>query len=99
MPVGGWALFAPEAYKSFVNANRKNYDSGKLALVMPDTLKVEVELLRDGYAQVLVGQRPYEMGQKAMDILLALKKGEKVPPITYVGLDVVTKANAAKFLE
>ncbi len=66
---------------------------------MPDTLKVEVELLRDGYAQVLVGQRPYEMGQKAMDILLALKKGEKVPAITYVGLDVVTKANAAKFLE
>jgi ribose transport system substrate-binding protein len=99
VPVGGWALFAPEAYKSFVNANRKNYDSGKLALVMPDTLKVEVELLRDGYAQVLVGQRPYEMGQKAMDILLALKKGEKVPAITYVGLDVVTKANAAKFLE
>jgi len=99
VPVGGWALFAPEAYKSFVNANRKNYDSGKLALVMPDTLRIEVELLHDGYAQVLVGQRPYEMGEKAMDILLALKKGQTVPPITYVGLDVVTKANAAKFLD
>jgi ribose transport system substrate-binding protein len=99
VPVGGWALFAPEAYKGFVNANRKNYDSGKLALVMPDTLRVEVELLRDGYAQVLVGQRPYEMGEKAMDILLALKKGEKVPAVTFVGLDVVTKANAAKFLK
>jgi ribose transport system substrate-binding protein len=99
VPVGGWALFAPEAYKSFVNANRKNYDSGKLALVMPDTLKIEVELLRDGYAQVLVGQRPYEMGEKAMDLMLALKKGEKVPPITYVGLDVVTKDNAAQFLK
>lgn len=99
VPVGGWALFAPEAYKSFVRANRKNYDSGKLALVMPDTLKVEVELLDQGYAQVLVGQRPFEMGEKAMDILLALKKGEAVPKITYVGLDVVTKANAAQFLK
>lgn len=99
VPVGGWALFAPEAYKSFVNAHKAAYDSGKLALVMPDTLKIEVELLQQGYAQVLVGQRPYEMGEKAMDMLLALKKGEKVPLINYVGLDVVTKANAAQFLK
>lgn len=98
VPVGGWALFAPEAYRSFVNAHRKEYDSHKLTLVMPDTLRIEVELLRDGYAQVLVGQRPYEMGEKAMDILLALKKGQKVPVINYVGLDVVTKDNAAQFL-
>jgi ribose transport system substrate-binding protein len=99
VPVGGWALFAPEAYRSFVNAHRREYDSHKLTLVMPDTLRVEVELLRDGYAQVLVGQRPHEMGEKAMDMLLALKKGEKVPVINYVGLDVVTKDNAAQFLK
>jgi len=99
VPIGGWALFAPEAYKSFVQANRKNYDSGKLALVMPDTLKVEVQLLNGGYAQVLVGQRPFEMGEKAMDMLLALKGGKDVPKITYVGLDVVTKENAAPFLK
>ena len=66
---------------------------------MPDTLRIEVELLRDGYAQVLVGQRPYEMGEKAMDMLLALKNGQKVPVINYVGLDVVTKDNAAQFLK
>ncbi len=99
VPVGGWALFAPEAYRGFVDAHRKQYDSHKLTLVMPDTLRVEVELLRDGYAQVLVGQRPYEMGEKAMDMLLALKKGEKLPTINYVGLDVVTKDNAAQFLK
>jgi ribose transport system substrate-binding protein len=99
VPVGGWALFAPEAYRSFVDAHRKAYDSHKLTLVMPDTLRIEVELLRDGYAQVLVGQRPYEMGEKAMDILLALKKGQKVPVMNYVGLDVVTKDNAAQLLK
>jgi ribose transport system substrate-binding protein len=99
VPVGGWALFAPEAYRSFVNAHRREYDSHKLTLVMPDTLRVEVELLRDGYAQVLVGQRPFEMGEKAMDMLLALKKGQAVPAINYVGLDVVTKENAAQFLK
>ena len=98
-PVGGWALFAPEAYKGFVNAHRKAYDSGNLTLVMPDTLPVEVELLRDGYAQALVGQRPGEMGAKAMDLLLALRQGKPVPAVTYVGLDVVTKENAAQFLK
>ena len=70
----------------------------KLPLVMPDTLPMELQLLKDGYVQVLVGQRPYEMGQKAMDLLLALKKGEKVPVVTSVGLDVVTKDNVDKFL-
>lgn len=70
VPVGGWALFAPEAYKAFVWANQRNYDSGKLALVMPDTLRVEVELLQQGYAQVLVGQRPAEVGERAMDMLM-----------------------------
>lgn len=99
VPIGGWALFAPEAYKAFVNANRARYDSGKLFLIMPDTLRIEVELLQQGFAQVLVGQRPFEMGEKAMDMLLALKKGQAVAPINYVGLDIVTKANAAQFLK
>jgi ribose transport system substrate-binding protein len=34
-----------------------------------------------------------------MDVLLKLKKGEKVDPITIVGLDVVTKENVDKFLK
>jgi len=48
---------------------------------------------------VLVGQRPAEMGAKAMDILLKLKKGEKVDPVNIAGLDVVTKDNVDKFLK
>jgi ribose transport system substrate-binding protein len=99
VPVGGWALFAPEAYKGFVDAHRAAYESGKLALIMPDTLPQELELLQAGYAQVLVGQRPAEMGAKAMDMLLALHEGKKVPEINYVGLDVVTKENVGQFLK
>ena len=98
IPVGGWALFAPKAYRSYVDANMDKVKAGKFPLVMPDDLPVELQTLKDGYAQVLVGQRPYEMGQKAMDLLLALKKGEKVAPVTMVGLDIVTKDNVDKFL-
>ncbi len=98
IPVGGWALFAPKAYKGFIDANMDKVKSGKLPLVMPDTLPVELQLLKDGYVQTLVGQRPYEMGQKAMSMLVALKKGEKLPVVNAVGLDVVNKDNVDKFL-
>jgi ribose transport system substrate-binding protein len=97
IPVGGWALFAPKAYQNFVNTVREKRKD--MPLVMPDTLPVELQALKDGYADVLVGQRPYEMGEKAMDVLNWLKKGEKVEPVTIVGLDVVTKENADKFLK
>ena len=97
IPVGGWALFAPKAYQNFVNTVREKRKD--MPLVMPDTLPVELQALKDGYADVLVGQRPYEMGEKAMDILLKLKKGEKVEPVTIAGLDVVTKENVDKFLK
>jgi ribose transport system substrate-binding protein len=39
------------------------------------------------------------MGEKVMDTLLAIKKGEKVPEIVYTGLDIVTKDNVAKMLK
>jgi ribose transport system substrate-binding protein len=77
IPVGGWPMFAPEGFKAFASRNKKDIDSGKFKLVVADTLKMQLELLSDGYANALVGQRPFEMGQKSMDILLAIKKGEK----------------------
>ncbi len=98
VPVGGWPMFAPAGYKAFVDRNRKDIDAGKFTLVVADTLKVQLELLRDGYSNSLIGQRPFEMGEKSMDILLAIKKGEKVPEIVYTGLDTVTKDNVAKML-
>ena len=99
VPVGGWPMFAPEGYKAFVNNNKKDIDAGKFTLVVADTLKMQLELLRDGYSNALTGQRPFEMGEKSMDILLAIKKGEKVPEIVYTGLDLVTKDNVAQMLK
>lgn len=99
VPIGGWPMFAPEGYKAFVNKNKKDIDAGKFTLVVADTLKMQLELLRDGYSNALTGQRPFEMGEKSMDTLLAIKKGEKVPEIIYTGLDLVTKDNVAQLLK
>jgi ribose transport system substrate-binding protein len=99
VPVGGWPMFAPEGFKAFATRYKKEIDSGKFTLVVADTLKMQLELLRDGYANALVGQRPFEMGEKSMDTLLAIKKGQKVPEIVYTGLDLVTKDNVAQMLK
>ncbi|MGC4026876.1 MAG: sugar-binding protein [Mesorhizobium sp.] len=99
VPVGGWPLFAPDGWKNFVNPLKADVDSKKLALVAADTLPAELELLKEGYVHVLVGQRPNEMGQVAMQTLLKIKKGEKVDEIIYTGLDRVTSANVGDFLK
>jgi ribose transport system substrate-binding protein len=97
--VGGWPLFVPEGYRNFVDNNAERFKSGKLVAVSADTLLSELQLLKQGYVAALVGQRPFEMGEKAMDTLLALHDGKSVPAIVYTGVDRVTKDNVDQFLK
>jgi ribose transport system substrate-binding protein len=97
--VGGWPLFVPEGYRNFVDSNADRFKSGKLVAVSADTLPSELQLLKEGYVAALVGQRPFEMGEKAMDALLALHGGKPVQEIIYTGVDRVTKDNVGEFLK
>jgi ribose transport system substrate-binding protein len=97
--VGGWALFTENAYTAFYTAHKEAIDSGKLTIVSSDTLPAELDELSKGEVTALVGQQPYAMGAKAMDILLALTQGKTEAPIQYVGLDVVTKDNVAQYMK
>jgi ribose transport system substrate-binding protein len=99
IPVGGWPMFAPEAYQKVASKHKKDIDAGKFTLVVADTLPVQIQFLKDGLANALVGQRPFEMGEKSMDTLLSIKKGEKVPEVIHTGLDLVTKDNADTFMK
>jgi ribose transport system substrate-binding protein len=96
--VGGWPLFTENAYSSFYKAHKAAIDSGKLSIVSADTLPAELSELSKGEVAALVGQQPYAMGAKAMEILQALTQGKTEAPIQYVGLDVVTKDNVAQFM-
>jgi len=54
-----------------------------------------VELLKGGYSLGQVGQRPFDMGYKAIYFLKDIKDGKKPPADpTYTGLDVCTPKNA-----
>ncbi len=69
--------------------------SGALALVVADTLPVQIDLLKEGLASGNVGQRPFEMGYRAMYFLKDIKDGKPAPKDpTYTGLDVCTPKTA-----
>jgi len=98
--VGGWPLFAPEAYKQALKPKAAAMKAGKFAVVSFDTLRAELEILKAGYVSALVGQRPYQMGVDSIDALYAYvtKKTKPADP-SHTGLDVVTKANVDSFLK
>jgi ribose transport system substrate-binding protein len=99
VPVGGWPLFTQGAFTGFTNAHKPAIASGAFTIVSADTLPVELQAVQAGQVSGLVGQRPFEMGEKAIEIMLALKQGQTQPVTTYAGLDEVTKDNVAKFIK
>lgn len=96
VPTGGFPQFATQAYKNVVQKFKPRIDSKELALVVADTLPVQIDLLKAGLSLGQVGQRPFEMGYKTMFFLKDIKDG-KAPPKdpTYTGLDVCTPQNVA----
>jgi ribose transport system substrate-binding protein len=94
--LGGWAQQGCEAF----NATGAQYDarfkSGDLVVVAGDTVGCQLDTVRAGHSQVNVGQRPYEMGLRAPDIMIDIIKGNKVDNPMYTGLDECTPDNVDK---
>ncbi len=93
-PTGGFPQFVPDAYEKVASKYKDKIAKGELALVVADTLPVQIDLMKKGLSAGQVGQRPFEMGYKAMYFLKDIKDG-KAPPAdpTYTGLDVCTPKN------
>ena len=94
-PTGGFPQFVPDAYEKVASKYKDKIASGALALVVADTLPVQIELMKKGLSAGQVGQRPFEMGDKAMYFLKDLKEGKPGPSDPfYTGLDVCTPKTA-----
>ena len=95
IPTGGFPQFIPLAYKKVAEKYKSRIADGSLALVVADTLPVQIELLKAGLSKGQVGQRPAEMGYKTMFFLKDIKDGKPAPKDpTYTGLDVCTPETA-----
>jgi len=109
LPASGWLLSKHGAFGTFIKAHKQSFDRGAFsvasAVAAPVELRpvelrpVELRKVQDGEAGGLVGQRPYRMGQKATDVLLAPKEGEKPQVAAHAGLGQATKANASTSIE
>ena len=95
VPTGGFPQFVPQAYRQFAEKYKDRITSKQTALVVADTLPVQMQFLKEGLSDGQVGQRPFDMGYKAMYLLKDLKEGKKVTDPTYTGLDVCTPENQA----
>jgi ribose transport system substrate-binding protein len=96
IPTGGFPQFIPQAYRRVAEKHKARIDNGSLALVVADTLPVQMDLMKAGLSKGQVGQRPFEMGYKTMFFLKDIKDGKAGPKDpTYTGLDVCTPQNAA----
>lgn len=91
---GAFTQWFDNAYRQAVEPYKDRLDSGEFTLVVADTLPMQMEQLKDGLSKGQVGQRPFEMGYRAMFIMKDLVEGKDVEDPIYTGLDVCTPENA-----
>ena len=97
-PTGSFPQFVPQAYWQVAEKHKDRLDKKTIALVVADTLAVQMQILKDGLSHGQVGQRPFEMGYRAMFVLKDLVAGKKVKDPICTGLDVCTPENQATCL-
>jgi ribose transport system substrate-binding protein len=91
--LGGWAQQGCEAFNATGKQYEDRFKSGDLVVVAGDTVGCQLDTVRAGFSQVNVGQRPYQMGHEAPDIMIKIINGEHVDNPVYTGLDECTKEN------
>ena len=95
---GGFTQWSNNAYRQAIAPHRGRMDQGELIFVAADTLPMQMQQLRAGASHGQVGQRPFEMGYKAMYVLKDIKAGKKVDDPINTGLDVCDQSNASSCL-
>jgi len=89
--IGGWGLFTPPPGP--FGAQKP----GNVTVIAFDALPEELDYLRQGYAQVLIGQKLWGWGYESVRLLKAINEGTKPEGVIDSGVDIVTKENAEEY--
>ena len=90
---GAFTQWFDNAYRKAAEPYKARMDDGSLSILVADTLPMQLEQTKDGLGNGLVGQRPFEMGYKAMFVLKDIVEGKSVEDPIYTGLDVCSNDN------
>jgi ribose transport system substrate-binding protein len=91
LSTGGWPVFTRNASAAI--------DPAKTKLIAFDTIQPALDLLREGKATVLLGQKYFGWGSESVKLLYDIKHGKMPPsPIIYSGADLVTKENVDDYI-
>lgn len=95
VPVGGWPQVVQNAYRLVAAKHLERIKGGSLIIIAGDTMPMQMEILKDGLGHGLIGQRPFQMGYKSMQILKDITDGKAVADPIYTGLDICTSATVS----
>jgi ribose transport system substrate-binding protein len=89
--IGGWGIFTPPPGPF---TSRK---PGEVTVIAFDALPEELEYVRQGYVQALIGQKLWGWGYESVRLLKEITEGKKPETIIDSGVDIVTKENAEEY--
>lgn len=72
--------------------------SSSIYMISFDTLPENMELLEQGKVDVLIGQKPYEMGYRSIELMLDIVKGRSVEEVNHTDATVVSQKNLDNFI-
>jgi len=91
--VGGWAQFDARAYRKMMRPYKSKLTNKEVFVVMADTDKGQLELVKEGISHVNIGQNPYEMGKIAVQVLHRIVTKQDFKEINYTPLILCNQQN------
>jgi len=94
---GMWPLFADRGSMPLWEAASRR---GAVKTVAFDTLPLELDLLRGGYVEALIGQKYWRWGYDSVQMVYDyVVSGKRYPPFIDTGFDIVTRNNVGAMAE
>jgi ribose transport system substrate-binding protein len=95
LDAGGAPEMVAQGYRELMAKYDSRLKNNDLIMLFVETLPMQMDLMKEGLSQGQVGQRPFEMGYRAMYVLNDLVAGKSAPDPITIGLDVCTPETIA----
>ena len=87
-------IYVPNSRAYKIASILKKHERKDIMVIGFDTLKENIEYLKDGYIDYLFGQQSKSQGYKAVMLMFnALFRKEKITPHQYLPIDILNKEN------